>query len=103
MTCQFLKLAMSRQFCDNLLAHPRRKLIHEGSLAGIGIVVSALPRLRTTGSTYVYFRCALRIHDEKRSSENQKNVDFYAFLFNDMFLLTKIKKGTYRNRIMVFF
>ncbi|KHJ84303.1 hypothetical protein OESDEN_15986 [Oesophagostomum dentatum] len=28
----FLKVALSRQFCENLLAHPRRKLIHEGPL-----------------------------------------------------------------------
>jgi hypothetical protein len=28
----FLKAALSRQFCENLLAHPRRKLVHEGPL-----------------------------------------------------------------------
>uniref|UniRef100_A0A9J2Q583 DH domain-containing protein n=1 Tax=Ascaris lumbricoides TaxID=6252 RepID=A0A9J2Q583_ASCLU len=28
----FLRVALSRQFCENLLAHPRRKLIHEGHL-----------------------------------------------------------------------
>uniref|UniRef100_A0A915KYP1 Uncharacterized protein n=1 Tax=Romanomermis culicivorax TaxID=13658 RepID=A0A915KYP1_ROMCU len=26
------ELAVSRQYCENLLAHPRRKLIHEGVL-----------------------------------------------------------------------
>uniref|UniRef100_A0AC34FTV7 DH domain-containing protein n=1 Tax=Panagrolaimus sp. ES5 TaxID=591445 RepID=A0AC34FTV7_9BILA len=26
----FLKGALSKQFCENLLAHPRRKLVHEG-------------------------------------------------------------------------
>ncbi|EJW77946.1 hypothetical protein WUBG_11145, partial [Wuchereria bancrofti] len=29
---EFLRVAVSRQFCENLLAHPRRKLIHEGHL-----------------------------------------------------------------------
>lgn len=33
---QFLKVALSRQFCENLLAHPRRKLIHEGPLELVG-------------------------------------------------------------------
>uniref|UniRef100_A0A914YK09 DH domain-containing protein n=1 Tax=Panagrolaimus superbus TaxID=310955 RepID=A0A914YK09_9BILA len=28
----FLKGALSKQFCENLLAHPRRKLVHEGPL-----------------------------------------------------------------------
>ncbi|KAI1718600.1 rhoGEF domain-containing protein [Ditylenchus destructor] len=55
----FLKAALSRQFCENLLAHPRRKLIHEGHLE------------------YV---------------ESGRTSDCYAFLFNDMFLITKIKK-----------
>jgi len=57
----FLKAALSRQFCENLLAHPRRKLIHEGHLESI---------------------------------EGNKMTDCYAFLFNDMFLLTKIRKTT---------
>uniref|UniRef100_A0A914WG77 Uncharacterized protein n=1 Tax=Plectus sambesii TaxID=2011161 RepID=A0A914WG77_9BILA len=56
---EFLKLALSRQFCENLLAHPRRKLIHEG-----------------------YLECI----------ESGKSTDLYAFLFNDMLLLTKAKK-----------
>ncbi|CAD5206637.1 unnamed protein product [Bursaphelenchus okinawaensis] len=55
----FLKGALSRQFCENLLAHPRRKLVHEGPLEFV---------------------------------ENGKVSDCYAFLFNDMFLVTKIKK-----------
>ncbi|KJH53484.1 PH domain protein, partial [Dictyocaulus viviparus] len=55
----FLKVALSRQFCENLLAHPRRKLIHEGMLELV---------------------------------ENGRTVDCYAFLFNDMFVLTKTKK-----------
>ncbi|CAJ0574008.1 unnamed protein product, partial [Mesorhabditis spiculigera] len=55
----FLKVALSRQFCENLLAHPRRKLIHEGPLELV---------------------------------ENGRTLDVYAFLFNDMFLLTKTKK-----------
>uniref|UniRef100_A0A0K0EFV0 DH domain-containing protein n=1 Tax=Strongyloides stercoralis TaxID=6248 RepID=A0A0K0EFV0_STRER len=58
---EFLKTILSRQFCENLLAHPRRKLIHEGSIT-----------LVETGG---------------------KLVDSYAFLFNDMFLLTKLKKS----------
>jgi hypothetical protein len=33
---QFLKSALSHQFCESLLAHPRRKLIHEGKLNHIG-------------------------------------------------------------------
>ncbi|KHN77308.1 Pleckstrin homology domain-containing family G member 7 [Toxocara canis] len=55
----FLRVALSRQFCENLLAHPRRKLIHEGHLEFV---------------------------------ENGKTSDCYAFLFNDMFVLTKVKK-----------
>ncbi|CAI4221232.1 unnamed protein product [Auanema sp. JU1783] len=55
----FLKVALSRQFCENLLAHPRRKLIHEGPLELV---------------------------------ENGKTTDVYAFLFNDMFVLSKTKK-----------
>ncbi|CAJ0924274.1 unnamed protein product, partial [Mesorhabditis belari] len=55
----FLKVALGRQFCENLLAHPRRKLIHEGPLELV---------------------------------ENGRTVDVYAFLFNDMFLLTKTKR-----------
>ncbi|GMT30796.1 hypothetical protein PFISCL1PPCAC_22093, partial [Pristionchus fissidentatus] len=55
----FLKVALSRQFCENLLAHPRRKLIHEGPLTLV---------------------------------ESGRLTDVYAFLFNDMFLLTKTKK-----------
>ncbi|CCD73555.1 Pleckstrin homology domain-containing family G member 7 [Caenorhabditis elegans] len=55
----FLRVALSRQFCENLLAHPRRKLIHEGPLELV---------------------------------ENGRTVDMYAFLFNDMFVLTKTKK-----------
>ncbi|MCP9264296.1 Pleckstrin-likey domain-containing family G member 7 [Dirofilaria immitis] len=57
----FLRVALSRQFCENLLAHPRRKLIHEGHLDLV---------------------------------ENGRTCDCYAFLFNDMFLLTKMKKCT---------
>uniref|UniRef100_F1L0L8 Pleckstriny domain-containing family G member 7 n=1 Tax=Ascaris suum TaxID=6253 RepID=F1L0L8_ASCSU len=55
----FLRVALSRQFCENLLAHPRRKLIHEGHLEFV---------------------------------ESGKTSDCYAFLFNDMFVLTKMKK-----------
>ncbi|VDN58112.1 unnamed protein product [Dracunculus medinensis] len=55
----FLKVALSRQFCEHLLAHPRRKLIHEGHLELV---------------------------------ENGRVSDCYAFLFNDMFVLTKIRK-----------
>ncbi|VDD87548.1 unnamed protein product [Enterobius vermicularis] len=55
----FLKAALTRQFCENLLAHPRRRLVHEGHLEFV---------------------------------ESGKTSDCYAFLFNDMFLLTKIKK-----------
>lgn len=62
---EFLRLALSKQFCENLLAHPRRKLIHEGVL-------------------YTY--------------DNQKSVEMYAFLFNDMFLLTKCKKVSHRGK-----
>ncbi|KAI6225896.1 hypothetical protein M3Y95_00745400 [Aphelenchoides besseyi] len=62
----FLKGALSRQFCENLLAHPRRKLVHEGPL------------------DYV---------------ENGRVTDCYAFLFNDMFLVTKIKKSTQKSKI----
>ncbi|MFH4973818.1 hypothetical protein AB6A40_000527 [Gnathostoma spinigerum] len=62
---EFLKVALSRQFCENLLAHPRRKLIHEGHLEIV---------------------------------ENGKVSDCYALLFNDMFVLTKMKKGTTRTR-----
>ncbi|VDK85827.1 unnamed protein product [Litomosoides sigmodontis] len=58
---EFLRIALSRQFCENLLVHPRRKLIHEGHLELI---------------------------------ENGRTCDCYAFLFNDMFLLTKMKKCT---------
>ncbi|EFO28053.2 hypothetical protein LOAG_00425 [Loa loa] len=58
---EFLRAAVSRQFCENLLAHPRRKLIHEGHLDLV---------------------------------ENGRTCDCYAFLFNDMFLLTKMKKCT---------
>uniref|UniRef100_A0A1I8EXL2 DH domain-containing protein n=2 Tax=Wuchereria bancrofti TaxID=6293 RepID=A0A1I8EXL2_WUCBA len=58
---EFLRVAVSRQFCENLLAHPRRKLIHEGHLDLV---------------------------------ENGRTCDCYAFLFNDMFLLTKMKKCT---------
>uniref|UniRef100_A0A0N5B1B9 DH domain-containing protein n=1 Tax=Syphacia muris TaxID=451379 RepID=A0A0N5B1B9_9BILA len=57
----FLKAALSRQFCENLLAHPRRRLVHEGHLEFV---------------------------------ESGKTTDCYAFLFNDMFLLTKMKKLT---------
>ncbi|KAI6207816.1 hypothetical protein M3Y96_00049000 [Aphelenchoides besseyi] len=62
----FLKGALSRQFCENLLAHPRRKLVHEGPL------------------DYV---------------ENGRVTDCYAFLFNDMFLVTKIKKSTQKSKV----
>uniref|UniRef100_A0A0N5CAV3 Pleckstrin homology domain-containing family G member 7 n=1 Tax=Strongyloides papillosus TaxID=174720 RepID=A0A0N5CAV3_STREA len=58
---EFLKTILSRQFCENLLAHPRRKLIHEGILT----LVEAGGKL----------------------------IESYAFLFNDMFLLTKLKKS----------
>ncbi|CAG9529760.1 unnamed protein product [Cercopithifilaria johnstoni] len=58
---EFLRIALSRQFCENLLAHPRRKLILEGHLELV---------------------------------ENGRTCDCYAFLFNDMFLLTKMKKCT---------
>uniref|UniRef100_A0A915EKL5 DH domain-containing protein n=1 Tax=Ditylenchus dipsaci TaxID=166011 RepID=A0A915EKL5_9BILA len=61
----FLKGALSRQFCENLLAHPRRKLVHEGPLE------------------YV---------------ENGRTSDCYAFLFNDMFLITKIKKFAVKSK-----
>lgn len=39
---QFLKGALSRQFCENLLAHPRRKLVHEGYLEYIGEILKFL-------------------------------------------------------------
>nr|CAD2149967.1 unnamed protein product [Meloidogyne enterolobii] len=55
----FLKNAVSKQFCENFVAHPRRKLLHEGYLEFI---------------------------------ENGRNSDCYCFLFNDMFLVTKVKK-----------
>ncbi|KAE9548361.1 hypothetical protein FO519_008428 [Halicephalobus sp. NKZ332] len=61
----FLKGALSRQFCENLLAHPRRKLVHEGPLEFV---------------------------------ENGRISDCYAFLFNDMFLITKIKKVAVRTK-----
>uniref|UniRef100_A0A7E4US73 Pleckstrin homology domain-containing family G member 7 n=1 Tax=Panagrellus redivivus TaxID=6233 RepID=A0A7E4US73_PANRE len=61
----FLKTALSRQFCENLLAHPRRKLVHEGPLEFV---------------------------------ENGKCTDCYAFLFNDMFLITKIKKVAVKSK-----
>ncbi|VDN02634.1 unnamed protein product [Thelazia callipaeda] len=57
----FLRVALSRQFCENLLVHPRRKLVHEGHLELL---------------------------------ENGRTCDCYAFLFNDMFVLTKMKKCT---------
>ncbi|KAK0425418.1 hypothetical protein QR680_009190 [Steinernema hermaphroditum] len=63
----FLKVALSRQFCENLLAHPRRKLIHEGHLECV---------------------------------ENGRTSDCYAFLFNDMFLLTKTKKCAVKSKKM---
>ncbi|VDO37496.1 unnamed protein product [Haemonchus placei] len=62
----FLKVALSRQFCENLLAHPRRKLIHEGPLELV---------------------------------ENGRTVDVYAFLFNDMFVLSKAKKCASKLRV----
>ncbi|PIO54391.1 hypothetical protein TELCIR_24247, partial [Teladorsagia circumcincta] len=62
----FLKVALSRQFCENLLAHPRRKLIHEGALELV---------------------------------ENGRTVDCYAFLFNDMFVLSKPKKCATKLRV----
>ncbi|KAK6728848.1 hypothetical protein RB195_006112 [Necator americanus] len=62
----FLKVALSRQFCENLLAHPRRKLIHEGPLELV---------------------------------ENGRTVDCYAFLFNDMFVLSKTKKCALKLRV----
>lgn len=62
----FLKVALSRQFCENLLAHPRRKLIHEGPLELV---------------------------------ENGRTVDCYAFLFNDMFVLSKTKKCATKLRV----
>ncbi|TKR93729.1 hypothetical protein L596_008134 [Steinernema carpocapsae] len=62
---EFLKVALSRQFCENLLAHPRRKLIHEGHLEFV---------------------------------ENGRITDCYAFLFNDMFLLTKTKKCAIKSK-----
>ncbi|KAK6055790.1 PH domain protein, partial [Cooperia oncophora] len=62
----FLKVALSRQFCENLLAHPRRKLIHEGPLELV---------------------------------ENGRTVDCYAFLFNDMFVLSKPKKCATKLRV----
>uniref|UniRef100_A0A1I8AZP4 DH domain-containing protein n=1 Tax=Meloidogyne hapla TaxID=6305 RepID=A0A1I8AZP4_MELHA len=55
----FLKNAVSKQFCENFVAHPRRKLLHEGHLEFI---------------------------------ENGRTSDCYCFLFNDMFLVTKVKK-----------
>ncbi|RCN37941.1 hypothetical protein ANCCAN_16154 [Ancylostoma caninum] len=63
----FLKVALSRQFCENLLAHPRRKLIHEGPLELV---------------------------------ENGRTVDCYAFLFNDMFVLSKTKKCALKLRVV---
>uniref|UniRef100_A0A158P6A7 Pleckstrin homology domain-containing family G member 7 n=1 Tax=Angiostrongylus cantonensis TaxID=6313 RepID=A0A158P6A7_ANGCA len=62
----FLRVALSRQFCENLLAHPRRKLIHEGPLELV---------------------------------ENGRTVDCYAFLFNDMFVLSKTKKCALKLRV----
>ncbi|KAI6241385.1 Pleckstrin-like proteiny and RHoGef (RhoGEF) domain containing [Aphelenchoides fujianensis] len=62
----FLKGALSRQFCENLLAHPRRKLVHEGPLE------------------YV---------------ENGKVSECYAFLFNDMFLVTKVKRTGQKSKV----
>ncbi|KAJ1361900.1 hypothetical protein KIN20_021278 [Parelaphostrongylus tenuis] len=62
----FLRVALSRQFCENLLAHPRRKLIHEGPLELV---------------------------------ENGRAVDCYAFLFNDMFVLSKTKKCAMKLRM----
>ncbi|CAD6184237.1 unnamed protein product [Caenorhabditis auriculariae] len=61
----FLRVALSRQFCENLLAHPRRKLIHEGPLELV---------------------------------ESGRTVDVYAFLFNDMFVLSKTKKCVKRGK-----
>ena len=34
----FLKGALSKQFCENLLAHPRRKLVYEGPLEFVGVL-----------------------------------------------------------------
>ncbi|VDK58356.1 unnamed protein product, partial [Anisakis simplex] len=64
----FLRVALSRQFCENLLAHPRRKLMHEGHLEFV---------------------------------ENGKTSDCYAFLFNDMFVLTKVKKCSTRLKVPI--
>ncbi|KAK5983311.1 Pleckstrin domain-containing family G member 7 [Trichostrongylus colubriformis] len=54
----------------NLLAHPRRKLIHEGALELV---------------------------------ENGRTVDCYAFLFNDMFVLSKTKKCPNKLRVVSFY
>uniref|UniRef100_A0AC35TWW6 DH domain-containing protein n=1 Tax=Rhabditophanes sp. KR3021 TaxID=114890 RepID=A0AC35TWW6_9BILA len=56
----FLKNILNRQFCENLLAHPRRKLNHNGNLQII--------------------------------ESGGKLSDCEAYLFNDMFLMTKPKK-----------
>lgn len=39
MRFQFLKMAVSRQFCENVLVHPRRRLLHEGPLHIIGYFI----------------------------------------------------------------
>lgn len=78
---QFLKLALSRQFCEHLLAHPRRRLVHEGNLINIGT-----------------FWLRKRIY-KAILAENQRQSEVYAFLFNDMLLLTKTKKGQVRTRV----
>lgn len=72
---QFLKVALSRQFCENLLAHPRRKLIHEGPLTLVGQLNDEREE-----------------RDQRSTLESGRLTDVYAFLFNDMFLLTKTKK-----------
>ncbi|VDP41476.1 unnamed protein product [Soboliphyme baturini] len=80
-----LKLTVSRQFCETLIAHPRRRLIHEGLLSYIGLdSVSA-------DLTAVIFT--------KNILENQKSTEVYLFLFNDMLLVTRIKKSNMLTKV----
>lgn len=79
---------LSRQFCENLLAHPRRRLMHQGHqhLKRLGIH-------RQAKDPFTHFLRGVPM------SENGRSSDCYCFLFNDMFLMTKVKKITVKSKV----
>lgn len=79
-TFQFLKSTLNKQPCERLLASPKRQLLHEGAVTLLGEFLQS------------WLLWASDPYDLIPFPEISKTIDMYMFLFDDILLLTRIKK-----------